>query len=195
MKSILIGLYILLTEFVYLAVLFLLSYFFVKFFWNKEKVNKNGKIKIIVKEKPIKKRVFTVLGCLVVILLFADILSAVSDIDIAAATRIYPFKLSENNKEGIYPRFLYNMQVSKNEAAEKEVKFNLLFFYNYNEVEKTIARDNLKQNKVTYFDEVENTIPENNVENSVIENIIENVIYENSVANEVNSKKVSNTSK
>ena len=48
MKNVLIGLYILFAEVVYIFALFLISYFFVKFFWNKEKVvDKRGKVKII----------------------------------------------------------------------------------------------------------------------------------------------------
>lgn len=192
MKSILIGLYILLTEFIYVVAIFVLSYFFVKFFWNKEKIKKDGKIKIIVKEKPIKKRVLTVFSGLMVILLVTDILCVICDLDVVAATRVYPFDLEKTNKEGIYPRFLYNMQVMENEQTEKEVKFNLLFFYNYNEAEKTKARDNLKKNKVTYFDEIENKVYENLIENTtknvtyenVIENVVENLI-ENTLSNKV----------
>ena len=184
MKSILIGLYILLTEFIYVVAIFVLSYFFVKFFWNKEKIKKDGKIKIIVKEKPIKKRVLTVFSGLMVILLVTDILCVICDLDVVAATRVYPFDLEKTNKEGIYPRFLYNMQVMENEQTEKEVKFNLLFFYNYNEAEKTKARDNLKKNKVTYFDEIENKVYENLTYENVIENVVENLI-ENTLSNKV----------
>ena len=196
MKSVLIGLYILVAEIVYIFALFLISYFFVKFFWNKEKVvDKRGKVKIIEKEKPNKRYVCIVYACLVVVVLAIDILCANIDIDIIAAHRIYPFDMEKTNIEGIYPRFLYNMQIC-GDKAERDVKFNFLCWFNAEEVEKTIVRNDLKKNKTTYFEDKKNEVINQNVVNKVTDEIVENVlenVVENTLENVISDNIVENT--
>lgn len=196
MKNVLIGLYILFAEVVYIFALFLISYFFVKFFWNKEKVvDKRGKVKIIEKEKPNKRYVSIVYVLLVVVVFAIDILCANMDIDIIAAYRIYPFDMEKTSIEGIYPRFLYNMQIC-GDKEERDVKFNFLCWYNVDEIEKTIVRNDLKKNKTTYFEDKKNEVINQNVVNKVtdenVENTLENVI-ENTLENVVFEDKYENT--
>ena len=128
MKNILVGLYILFTELVYIVALFFIAYFFVKFFWNKEKVATNkGKIKIVEQEKPNKRRVFIVYAALVGIILFVDILCVVLNLLPMVATRVYPLQMVETIQEGIYPRFLYNIQIREQEGDnDPDIKFNLI---------------------------------------------------------------------
>ena len=196
MKNVLIGLYILFAEFVYIFALFLISYFFVKFFWNKEKVvDKRGKVKIIEKDKPNKRYVSIVYVLLVVVVFAIDILCANMDMDIIAAYRIYPFDMEKTNIEGIYPRFLYNMQIC-GDKEERDVKFNFLCWYNVDEVEKTIVRNDLKKNKTTYFEDKKNEVINQNVVNKVtdesVENTLENVI-ENTLENVIFEDRYENT--
>lgn len=188
MKNILVGLYILFTELVYIVALFFIAYFFVKFFWNKEKVATNkGKIKIVEQEKPNKRRVFIVYSALVGIILFVDILCVMLNLLPMVATRVYPLQMVESIKEGIYPRFLYNIQIREQEGSkEPDVKFNLLCFYDVKSIERTIVKNELKKNKTTYFEDKKNEIKENKLNNE-IENTVENVI-ENTVLNEVNNE-------
>ena len=200
MKSVLIGVYILFTEVVYILALFLISYFFVKFFWNKEKiVSPNGKVKIVENEKPNRKHVSVVFVSLFIIILFIDILCACMDIDVVAAYRVYPFDMEETNIEGIYPRFLYNMQIV-GENDMQDVKFNILCWYNVKELEKTQVRNDLKKNKTTYFEDKKNEIINENVinknyENIVEENVVENNIVENKITNSVKENVVANNIK
>ena len=188
MKNILVGLYILFTELVYIVALFFIAYFFVKFFWNKEKVATNkGKIKIVEQEKPNKRRVFIVYAALVGIILFVDILCVVLNLLPMVATRVYPLQMVESIQEGIYPRFLYNIQIREQEGDNNpDIKFNLLCFYDVKSIERTIVKNELKKNKTTYFEDKKNEIKENKLNNE-IENTVENVI-ENTVLNEVNNE-------
>ena len=143
MRNILVGLYILFTELVYIVALFFIAYFFVKFFWNKEKVATNkGKIKIVEQEKPNKRRVFIVYAALVGIILFVDILCVVLNLLPMVATRVYPLQMVESIQEGIYPRFLYNIQIREQEGDNNpDIKFNLLCFYDVKAIEKTIVKN------------------------------------------------------
>lgn len=198
MKNILVGLYILFTELVYIVALFFIAYFFVKFFWNKEKVATNkGKIKIVEQEKPNKRRVFIVYAALVGIILFVDILCVVLNLLPMVATRVYPLQMVETIQEGIYPRFLYNIQIREQEGNnDPDIKFNLLCFYDVKSIEKTIVKNELKKNKTTYFEDKKNEVKENKLNNE-IENTVENVI-ENTVENETTNEttnEVSNKTK
>lgn len=192
MKNILVGLYILFTELVYIVALFFIAYFFVKFFWNKEKVATNkGKIKIVEQEKPNKRRVFIVYAALVGIILFVDILCVVLNLLPMVATRVYPLQMVESIQEGIYPRFLYNIQIREQEGDnDPDIKFNLLCFYDVKSIEKTIVKNELKKNKTTYFEDKKNEVKENKLNNEIentVENVIENTV-ENETTNEVSNK-------
>ena len=192
MKNILVGLYILFTELVYIVALFFIAYFFVKFFWNKEKVATNkGKIKIVEQEKPNKRRVFIVYAALVGIILFVDILCVVLNLLPMVATRVYPLQMVESIQEGIYPRFLYNIQIREQEGNnDPDIKFNLLCFYDVKSIEKTIVKNELKKNKTTYFEDKKNEVKENKLNNEIentVENVIENTV-ENETTNEVSNK-------
>lgn len=192
MKNILVGLYILFTELVYIVALFFIAYFFVKFFWNKEKVATNkGKIKIVEQEKPNKRRVFIVYASLVGIILFVDILCVVLNLLPMVATRVYPLQMVESLQEGIYPRFLYNIQIREQEGSnDPDIKFNLLCFYDVKSIEKTIVKNELKKNKTTYFEDKKNEVKENKLNNEIentVENVIENTV-ENETTNEVSNK-------
>lgn len=192
MKNILVGLYILFTELVYIVALFFIAYFFVKFFWNKEKVATNkGKIKIVEQEKPNKRRVFMVYAALVGIILFVDILCVVLNLLPMVATRVYPLQMVESIQEGIYPRFLYNIQIREQEGDnDPDIKFNLLCFYDVKSIEKTIVKNELKKNKTTYFEDKKNEVKENKLNNEIentVENVIENTV-ENETTNEVSNK-------
>ena len=192
MKNILVGLYILFTELVYIVALFFIAYFFVKFFWNKEKVATNkGKIKIVEQEKPNKRRVFIVYSALVGIILFVDILCVVLNLLPMVATRVYPLQMVESIQEGIYPRFLYNIQIREQEGDnDPDIKFNLLCFYDVKSIEKTIVKNELKKNKTTYFEDKKNEVKENKLNNEIentVENVIENTV-ENETTNEVSNK-------
>lgn len=198
MKNILVGIYILFTELVYIVALFFIAYFFVKFFWNKEKVATNkGKIKIVEQEKPNKRRVFVVYAALVGIILFVDILCVALNLLPMVATRVYPLQMVESIKEGIYPRFLYNIQIREQEgSSDPDIKFNLLCFYDVKSIEKTIVKNELKKNKTTYFEDKKNEVKENKLNNEIentVENVIENTV-ENETTNEVNNK-IKNTVK
>ena len=198
MKNILVGLYILFTELVYIVALFFIAYFFVKFFWNKEKVATNkGKIKIVEQEKPNKRRVFIVYAALVGIILFVDILCVALNLLPMVATRVYPLQMVETIQEGIYPRFLYNIQIREQEGDNNpDIKFNFLCFYDVKSIEKTIVKNELKKNKTTYFEDKKNEVKENKLNNE-IENTVENVI-ENTVENETTNEttnEVSNKTK
>lgn len=197
MKTILIGLYILVSEIVYIGALFLISYFFVRFFWNKEKVvDAKGKVKIIEKEKPNKRYVCIVYAFLVIAILALDILCAIMNMDVIAAHRIYPFEMEDTNIEGIYPRFLYNMQIC-GDKDERDVKFNFLCWFNPEEIEKTIVRNDVKKNKTTYFEDKKNEVINENVVNKIsdesaqnvfentLENTLENVIFEDKYENTI----------
>ena len=187
MKSVLVGLYILAAEMVYIFALFCVAYFFVKFFWNKEKIQgPKGKIKVVEKEKPNKKRVLEIFGFLCVVILVLDIVCAYLNIDIIAAYRAYPFNMEKSNYEGIYPRFLYNMQLT-GDTENRDVKFNILFLYDVHELEKTKVRSELKKNKTTYFEDKKNEIEMSNSIENRIENTLENVI-ENTLENKVDNK-------
>lgn len=188
MKNILVGLYILFTELVYIVALFFIAYFFVKFFWNKEKVATNkGKIKIVEQEKPNKRRVFIVYAALVGIILFVDILCVALNLLPMVATRVYPLQMVETIQEGIYPRFLYNIQIREQEGDNNpDIKFNFLCFYDVKSIEKTIVKNELKKNKTTYFEDKKNEVKENKLNNE-IENTVENVTT-NETTNEVSNK-------
>ena len=195
MKIILIGLYILVSECVYIGALFLISYFFVKFFWNKEKVvDARGKVKIIEKEKPNKRYVCIVYVFLVISVLVLDILCAVMNMDVIVAHRIYPFEMEDTNIEGIYPRFLYNMQIC-GDKNNRDVKFNFLCWFNPEEIEKTIVRNDIKKNKTTYFEDKKKEVINENVVNTELENqvdlSIENVL-ENIVSDDIIENKIEN---
>ena len=189
MNSLLIGLYLLLTEVIYIVVLFLLSYFFVKFFWNREKIQnkRTGKMMEVEKIKPDKKKVMAILFGIWVIILCTDVLCVKYNINLVAAARVYPFGLEENNIEGLYPRFFYNMQICG--EGEQEIKMNFLSFFDTEELRKTIARDEMKKNQGTYFDNIEeDKIEPTYITDDKIENTLSNEIDENVLENKVENK-------
>lgn len=194
MNSLLVGIYLLIAEIVYIVVLFLLSYFFVKFFWNREKIRnkRTGKMMEVEKIKPDKRKVMMILGGIWVIILITDILCVKYNINLVAAARVYPFGLEEHNVEGLYPRFLYNMQICG--EGEQEIKLNILSFFDTEELQKTIARDEMKKNQGTYFDNLEEnkndtTYVTDDKYDEKVENVIENKIDEDvDLKNEVKNE-------
>ena len=73
--------------------------------------------------------------------------------------------------------------------GEQEIKMNFLSFFDTEELRKTIARDEMKKNQGTYFDNIEEDKTEPTyITDDKIENTLSNEIDENVLENKVENK-------